>query len=567
LTLLALTLPAHAGPRELTYQGQLYQAGMPVDALQEFRFSMWAGGSEVWQSGATVTTMVQYGFFSVRLGDPSVMNPLPVSIFDGSQDVYLRIEVGNPGDTLTTLTPDKKIVSAAYSICADSVNGVLIAHDSGVALNAQDRPFVTRGWDIFTSGSYSNLGRWGLFMEPHLLTLGFPADLTPFKGVQIAGYCTDSTISNVVLTALASGNVGIGVPLPNAKLQVDGVVAGVNIEDNLAGRPYLTYANANNIYIRAGTSIKIGARIFHLATYRDLYWSDLDTGSEQGGKDYHVIACDNNGTLEVKIHLTTAYNDYLDAAQYNAGGLTYPPGYNASNARVIGGFHNEATDTSGTAGSIKQYSVWDLNNRAACPDPRGMVRARYKRLWYDIYLASSWYGNTEAYGDPFSDPAYKVRSVYQANIWGNMHWYDAQQQGHNSGKRLLMYDEFIEMASGTVESNTFGTLVGRTGGNSLNGRRLVSLIGAEDCAGVRKQWGREIGAGAGAATSYGVHGDTFGHGYILSYHAGDPIAPLFGGACVVGISDPAGGSRCIYYDTPIWSQNSMHGARYGSEGL
>jgi hypothetical protein len=127
------------------------------------------------------------------------------------------------------------------------------------------------------------------------------------------------------------------------------------------------------------------------------------------------------------------------------------------------------------------------------------------RLWYDIYRASSWYGNTEAYGDPFSDPAYKVRSVYQANIWGDMHWYDAQQQGHNSGKRLLMYDEFIAMASDTVESNTFGTLVGRTGGNSLNGRRLVSFIGAEDCAGVRKQWGREIGAGAATELYAGVY--------------------------------------------------------------
>jgi hypothetical protein len=241
---------------------------------------------------------------------------------------------------------------------------------------------------------------------------------------------------------------GIGTTSPNAKLQVNGVVMADNISDNLLYRVCLQYVSATSVKVLAGTTIKIGSRIFNVSSDTTLTWTDLDTGVEEGGKDYHIFAYDNNGTLVLKIHKTTAYNDYIDTNATDGGGLTYPTGYTSSNSRVIGGFHNNATDTSATAGDILQYSVWDLKNRPSCPDPRGMVKSKFKNVWFDIYLASAWDGATQVTTMPGSDPynqsTYKVCSVYQGTIWDTMTWYYAQQRGHNSGKRLLMYDEFID---------------------------------------------------------------------------------------------------------------------------
>jgi len=60
------------------------------------------------------------------------------------------------------------IFSNIILIGADEIiNDNLVINDNGkgIALKQLDSPFITRGWDPFTSGKYSNLGRWGMFME------------------------------------------------------------------------------------------------------------------------------------------------------------------------------------------------------------------------------------------------------------------------------------------------------------------------------------------------------------------------------------------------------------------
>jgi hypothetical protein len=43
---------------------------------------------------------------------------------------------------------------------------------NGILLDPVNRPMITRGFDRFTSGRYTGLGRWGLFMEHSTLALG-----------------------------------------------------------------------------------------------------------------------------------------------------------------------------------------------------------------------------------------------------------------------------------------------------------------------------------------------------------------------------------------------------------
>ncbi|QKG55694.1 tail fiber domain-containing protein [Hymenobacter sp. BRD128] len=93
------------------------------------------------------------------------------------------------------------------------VNGSL-----GVALNGQDRPFITRGYDAFASGNYQGAGRWGLFMEPSRLTFGIPAIAD--RHFQWVSYNDNSTVASTLMFLSQIGNLGIGTASPAGGLHV-----------------------------------------------------------------------------------------------------------------------------------------------------------------------------------------------------------------------------------------------------------------------------------------------------------------------------------------------------------
>lgn len=95
----------------------------------------------------------------------------------------------------------------------------LVNSDKGIALDARNSPFITRGWDPFTSGPYMGLGRWGLFMEPSALVAGIP-DIEG-RAFAVGVYNENSTPKSYPLIVMQNGNCGIGVyTLPAARLHV-----------------------------------------------------------------------------------------------------------------------------------------------------------------------------------------------------------------------------------------------------------------------------------------------------------------------------------------------------------
>lgn len=110
-----------------------------------------------------------------------------------------------------TVTPSQKL----------HVDGNIMLTNSnfGVMLEAADRPLITRGWDAFTSGTYSGLGRWGLFMEPTTLVLGTPS-LANNGNVAFRRFNADGT-STTTMFMNSQGYMGIGTSNPGAKLQID----------------------------------------------------------------------------------------------------------------------------------------------------------------------------------------------------------------------------------------------------------------------------------------------------------------------------------------------------------
>jgi hypothetical protein len=90
----------------------------------------------------------------------------------------LAAALGDDANFATTVTNS---IAGKVSKSGDTITGnlnvvgnIYSTTSLGIILNAADSPLITRGWDQFTSGPYSGVGRWGVFMEPSTLVLGTP---------------------------------------------------------------------------------------------------------------------------------------------------------------------------------------------------------------------------------------------------------------------------------------------------------------------------------------------------------------------------------------------------------
>jgi hypothetical protein len=211
----------------------------------------------------------------------------------------------------------------------------------------------------------------------------------------------------------------------------------------------------------------------------------------------------------------------------------------------IGGFHfapggNAAARAGGDEiPAINPFSLWDLNFRPACPDPRGMalVEMLGRKFWADIYLTgsncaedgTSKFGVTIADGnDRPLDPAGKTYKRFDYATAA------AVMAAH--GKGLLSVEEFFAAAFGVTEKTAIGDDPVRTG---LDAPR-TSKFGLMQATGNLWVWG----------------------------HDGDPDTPrasLFGGYWWGG--DDAGSRRAdVAYNFP-GNSNENFGARGRSDHL
>jgi len=209
------------------------------------------------------------------------------------------------------------------------------------------------------------------------------------------------------------------------------------------------------------------------------------------------------------------------------GGFHFAPGGNAS-ARA-GGDNIPA---------INPYSVWDINFRPACPDPRGMAFILPRQCWVDIYMAAadhlangtSQFGQVIADGD---DPPMKPDSE---DPYQGLDYETALAVMKHHGKGLLSFEDFIVAAYGVTEKTAVAKDPKKTG---LDAAR-TSKFGLMHATGNLWVWG----------------------------HDGDPDNPrasIFGGSWLSG---QVAGSRfaCVAYYWPVHSYGNI-GARGRSDHL
>lgn len=305
------------------------------------------------------------------------------------------------------------------------------------------------------------------------------------------------------------------------------------------------------------------ANIFEKEQVRDPAFKKVGVGIQVnsklvvsiGGSTFEYLE-DETVSLPTELTPGTDYAVYATPDGVVASkNFTTPDGYTDTNSRRIGGFHN------GVEG-IKEYSIYDLKFRPACPDPRGMVRHFSNKFWADIYLlnttpdvlGTSSFGATIADGEnPPKIP--EVLGGDGSQQYSNLSQYTANEVLACYGKRSANYSEFQALAWGSVTGHAIGT----DPVNTQHDPDSRSLIGCEQVSGHMWQWGIENWDRGNGASGYEWYdADTNNRGQVYTAGSNGVGAPIFGANW--GGAGPSGSASSSWSDEP-WSSTSVIAAR------
>ena len=152
-------------PQLLNYQGRVAVGNPPVnfEGTGAFKFALVdaTGSISYWSNDGTssagsepsaaVNLLVAKGVYSVLLGDQSLMQPIPHSVFANS-DVHLRVWFDDQTNGSQLITPDRRIAAVGYAMVASEA---LTVADGAIA-SAQLADNLTLSGT--TTGSFSGDG-------------------------------------------------------------------------------------------------------------------------------------------------------------------------------------------------------------------------------------------------------------------------------------------------------------------------------------------------------------------------------------------------------------------------
>ncbi len=266
------------------------------------------------------------------------------------------------------------------------------------------------------------------------------------------------------------------------------------------------------------------------------------TAANRAGLSFKIYAIENGGASAPLIQCDLASN----AAP--------------ANSRLIGGFHclcvaagtiTGHTLTGYLAGDILPQSVWDFKF-VPRKNPDGTYRDGFvydpkDGIWKGIYLVNTSY--LSQYNTP------KLVSV---------NWMDITTYLGSVGARLLRDREFQLGADGSNEgTNITGSVdTPNTGGHvDTAGRRMISNIGLEDCAGLIWQWLDEQSYRYDAST-WSWKNVTGGKGQLYTQDSYGDVKLLAGGDWGDGASCGSRGRRADFFR---WAAAADIGGRAGVE--
>ena len=303
----------------------------------------------------------------------------------------------------------------------------------------------------------------------------------------------------------------------------------------------MRYADKAHVAVLGGIPYRVGEAAVFVTSNTTVSVADaLDEGTIAPGTDYAVYL--TSGKAFVVSTNQVAPAGYDASAVKRLGGFhticrDVPSGLQKAPVSVFGGALHELAGWS--KGDILPKSVWAINFRPSCPDPRGMVYAPEVDTWIDIYNGSgSIYAPQSRFG------GVRLHSKTAVAFWTGY---------GNVGKLLLSDMEFWFAAVGSncgTKESTSGSDAAHpptndtTGGHvDTAGYPMISSIGCEEMCGLQVQWLRDFSANSDGSwdlnsyptIAYDGGNNTFGAHFHMRYYravgAGGGWSTATVGAC------------------------------------
>lgn len=258
--------------------------------------------------------------------------------------------------------------------------------------------------------------------------------------------------------------------------------------------------------VKAGTIARVGAVQIKAETD-----TAVSMPSPTIGEDYVVFAESDGGYTAVAWTANTglygvppAYPTPPSAGAVVIGGFHYAPGGNGGNAQTGGN----------TTPQINPYSIWDLEFRPACPDPR--AKAKFGLDWMNIYRLGidhdvngpSRHGVAEANHNGAARPKRPLIFGGNGSAVQTLDAFAAQEIAASHGQRLPTYLECTIAFFGVTEGISRGIDPVTTGFDlvypgSQPDEKFTSWCGIMGATGSRWVWCSDVSyAYVGAAEAY-----------------------------------------------------------------
>ena len=309
--------PAAAAPlgRGFTYQGQLQQAGVPVDGTVSLRFSLWdaagtgeppTGGGMLGVAQAVANVPVTAGVFTVQLNGGDEFG---TQAFNGDAR-WLQVEVcaDSTCASTTVLGPRQPLTGAPYALGPWQKNGTSLGYVGGKVGIGTAAPYHSLTIKD-TAPAIALEDAASPSQQSGYISFRTSAAETGWMGYGTAG-SPDMTLANaraggdIVLWAAgerlrvdSAGNVGVGTSTPASKLEVRG-----DVRMGAFGEFFATSSGENLRIVRgevlaAGTiSAGTGFTVTHPATgiYNIVFTTPFQGTSHPA---FSVTPVANSGTL------------------------------------------------------------------------------------------------------------------------------------------------------------------------------------------------------------------------------------------------------------------------------
>lgn len=278
----------------------------------------------------------------------------------------------------------------------------------------------------------------------------------------------------------------------------------------------LTVTAPAAIAIKAGTVIEIKGKEHAFETDTPITFDD-----PAPGRDY-ALNMEADGTLSI-----------IDTSAANPLASV-----------MAAGFHFAPRRRSDDTPAINPNSLWDVDFRPSCTDPRSMVlieRDGDKLFWADFYLLGTDHlkNGTSRCGATIANGRDLPEKADGKGRYRKLDYATAAEIYTHHGKRLLGAEEFFAAAYGVEERCSRDDEPTVTGAIDDDAHRFISAAGLFDATGTMWQWGTDG-------------------------HPDDPRPSVFGGSWFYGAY---AGSR--YADLAYWPESSSGfiGARGASDHL